>query len=501
MVAPSPSAAPADDAPTTRFGAELAAIVSRSLPLALAQIGLMAMGLADNLIVGRTETVTGLPSADALAAVGLGDSYVMSILLFGMGVAMGLDPVASQRLGAGDARGARRALGHALLAGVALTPLLYGAVWLLDHFLLLPNAEGRPPSELLRAEPAVAAAAREYAWARSIGVYPWIAFAALRSWFYAKHLTRPMIVVIIGGNVANIVLDWLFVFGDAGLRYLGLPETGLRAYGPLGAGMVTGIVNILMVLALVPYVLRERRREEAEAAAHPPPADARASGNADAIESRLAGMARILKLGLPIAAQTVLEVLIFNLVAVMTPRYGKELTAAHQIAIRVASFTFMATTGVGAAAAVRVGRAIGAARLDAARIAGFASITVGALWMTACGAALLLFPATIAGWFIDDPRTVAAAAPLLRIAAVFQIFDGVQAVASGALRGAGDTRLPFIANFIAYWAIGAPVAFVLKEHYGVAGLWWGLSAGLAVVAVLLTWRFSRLTARHVARVG
>ncbi len=488
---------PADEAaaaPATWTG-ELRAIGGYSVPLVIAQVGLMAMGVFDNIIVGRTETVTGRSSAAALSAVGLGDSYVMSILLFGMGVAMGLDPVASQRLGAGDTRGARRALGDALRAGLLLTPFLYGAVYLLDVFILAPNAAGRPPFELLRAEPEVAAAARDYAWARSIGVYPWIAFAALRSWFYAKHMTRAMIFVVIAGNVANIVFDWLFVFGDDGLRYFGLPPIGLKAYGPLGAGVVTGVVNIFMVAALIPFLLRERAREEARITARI------TAPIAVPVESHAEGMLRILRLGLPIAAQTVLEVAIFNLVAVMTPSYGKETSAAHQISIRIASLTFMATTGIGAAAAVRVGRAIGAKRTPDARKAGFVAIGLGAGWMFACGIVLLVAPERLASLFIDDPATAKAAAPLLRIAAVFQIFDGVQAVASGALRGAGDTRLPFIANAVAYWAIGLPVALMLKEHYGVAGLWWGLSAGLAVVSVLLTWRFSKLTRRHVARVG
>lgn len=493
-----------DDAPPTAWG-ELRALVRLSLPLVLSQVGLMTMGLVDLAIVGRIDQVSGGSAKDALAAVGLGDSYVMSILLFGMGAAMGLDPVASQRLGAKDLRGARRALGDALWAGLALTPLLYGAVYALDAFVVGPVAAGNPPWEQLRTDPSVAADARAYFWARSLCVYPWIAFAAFRSWFYAKHLTVPMIVVIAIGNVANAVLDWVFVFGDAGLVRVGLPAVGLPAYGPLGAGIVTGIVNVVMALALIPPFRRERRREEAalaaEAAARrndptatppPPPAP---------VESRFVGMRRVTFLGLPIAGQTVLEVLIFNLVAVMTSAYGSAQTAAHQVSIRVASFTFMATTGVAAAAAVRVGRAIGAHDTPGARRAGFAAIGLGAGWMAACGIVLVVFPEAIARVFTNDAEVVEAAKPLLRIAAVFQIFDGVQSVASGALRGTGDTLLPFGANFCAYWLIGFPVALDLKDRYGVAGMWWGLSIGLAVVAALLTWRFAHLTRRHVARVG
>jgi multidrug resistance protein, MATE family len=259
----------------------------------------------------------------------------------------------------------------------------------------------------------------------------------------------------------------------------------------VGGGAVTGVVNVLMVLALIPFVRRERNREEA---AHPEPDRAPR-------EPHAVGIRRIFRLGLPIAAQTVLEVAIFNLVAVMTSSFGPATTAAHQISIRIASFTFMATTGIGAAASVRVGRAIGGARTADARRAGFAAMAAGVAWMACCGVALLVFPERIAAFFTGDAEAIAAAAPLLRIAAVFQIFDGLQSVASGALRGAGDTRLPFLANLVAYWAIGLPVALLLRPTLGVAGMWWGLSSGLFAVSLLLAWRFALLTRVHVARVG
>ena len=168
----------------------------------------------------------------------------------------------------------------------------------------------------------------------------------------------------------------------------------------------------------------------------------------------------------------------------------------------VASFTFLATVGIGAAASVEVGRFIGASRTDLARKAGIVAIVAGAGWMTLSGLVLFAFPDAIARIFTDDVAVTALAADLLRIAAVFQIVDGIQSVSSGALRGAGDTRIPFLANFVAYWLIALPVArwLAFGADLGARGLWWGLTVGLAVVAMLLAARFLVLTRSTIVRV-
>ncbi|HYC78254.1 MAG TPA: MATE family efflux transporter [Planctomycetota bacterium] len=573
---------------------ELWRLVLLAAPLIVAQVGLVAMGIVDQMVVGRTSLVTGGRDDFALTAIGLGDMYVMSVLLFGMGVSMGLDPVVTQRLGARDPRGARRALGDAMWAAVVMTPILFAAVWAIDRFVMIPVAEGREPWEALRLkEPEVGPPMRDYAWLRALGIFPFMAFAAFRSWFFARHAVWPMIAVVLLGNLLNAVLDWLFVFGDAGLVRLGLPAVGLPAFGPAGAGAVTAVVNVAMVLALWAIYRRMDAGERDDAALRPflaevaglperdrktseiyneldaaltaefrrrSPAGARVEASIDRstgeircvrdglpakvdaafaratsniarrillrrareqgsagagvpaaappapvasweTERRSVGVRRIYRLGIPVACQTALEVLIFNLVGVMTPGFGAATSAAHQISLRIASVTFMATTGIGAAAAVRVGRAIGRGATPEARRSGVIACLSGVVWMTACGVVLLLWPERIARIFTSDENVLAAVGPLLRIAAVFQIFDGLQSVVSGALRGAGDTLVPFLANLVAYWAIGFPIALYLRPRLGVAGMWWGLSAGLFVVSLLLTWRFLRLTRVAVARVG
>jgi multidrug resistance protein, MATE family len=309
-----------------------------------------------------------------------------------------------------------------------------------------------------------------------------------------------MIHVSIFANVANAIFDYVFVFGDAGLERIGLPALGIPAGGVVAAGAVTSAVSILSIAYLAPVALLHRRRALREgealpaAATVPPPSIG---------ESRSAGIRRILRLGVPIGTVIALEVGIFVLVSWMSGAFGPVAQAAQEVALKIASFTFMVTVGLGAAAAVRVGRAIGAGSTTAARRAGFTALVMSITWMAFCGLVLVAFPRELAGIFTDDEAVIATAVPLLRIAALFQIFDGTQSAISGALRGAGDTRIPMLANLVAYWFVGLPVAHVVAFRCGLGpvGLWIGLTAGLVVVALLLTWRFHRLTRTDVARVA
>jgi MATE family multidrug resistance protein len=214
-------------------------------------------------------------------------------------------------------------------------------------------------------------------------------------------------------------------------------------------------------------------------------------------------MMRILRLGLPIGAVVTLEAGIFVLLGLKTGAFGPSAQAGQEIALKIASFTFMTTVGLGAAATVRVGHGIGAGSTADARRAGLWAIGNSIGWMAFCAVVLFVFPRQLASLFTTDPAVIDASAPLLRIAALFQVFDGTQSAASGALRGAGDTRLPLLANLVAYWVVGLPVAQLLafNANMGPVGLWVGLSAGLVLVAILLTWRFHRLTRRPVASVA
>jgi MATE family multidrug resistance protein len=208
---------------------------------------------------------------------------------------------------------------------------------------------------------------------------------------------------------------------------------------------------------------------------------------------------KVLRLGTPIGLQLLAEMGVFSLVAVLAGRLGKVAVSAHHVAIGLASFTFMGVLGISGATAVRVGHAVGEGRSP--RRAGLLGIAMGAAFMACTGALFLVMPRSLVALFTNDPAIAELGVTLLGIAAAFQLFDGIQGVAAGALRGAGDIRFPFVANVAAHWLVGLPLALVLGFTLGrgAPGLWWGLLAGLALVAMLLLWRFLRISQRRVER--
>jgi MATE family multidrug resistance protein len=252
--------------------------------------------------------------------------------------------------------------------------------------------------------------------------------------------------------------------------------------GPAGAGLATTLCSVLQAGVLLGAA--SRLRDPVAPPRKPDPRD-------------LLSAARV---GVPVGLQMGAEVGVFALVGVLAGRLGQRSIAAHQVAISLASFTFCAAVGVGNAASVRVGWAIGAGDSRAARSAGLTAFAAGASIMTLSALAFWLVPRQIASLLTDDADVIAASAPLLAVAAVFQISDGVQAVGAGVLRGAGDTRFAFLANLIGHYAVGLPIAVALGLFggQGVIGLWWGLCAGLTAVAVALLSRFVRLSSRKIA---
>jgi len=444
---------------------ELSTQLRLATPLAAQQAGQVMMGLVDTAILGRYH-------ADALAGAGIGNALTFAVTCVGVGVALGLDPLIAQAVGAGNAshtpRMVRDGVNVALRWGAALTLLLFAMPLTLA---------------LAGVEPAVADEARVYVYARAVGVAPFLCQVALRAFLQAHHHTRPLVIAVIVGNVINLALDWILVFGDAGLADLGLPALGLPALGSIGAALATTAVTVGTVVIYarsVRSIARTLPRPET------PPAPAHG---------------RIVTLGLPIGLQLAAEVGAFALAAVLAGRLGGTPAAAHQVAIQLASVSFSITLGVGAAAAVRVGIFVGRGDHAGARHAGLVSLGLGAAVMCTSAVFLVTAAGPLASLFTDRHAVIAAAIPLVQIAAAFQLSDGAQAVAAGALRGAGDTRAAFVANVLGHYAVGIPVALVLTFTLGLGapGLWWGLTAGLTGTAVVLIARFVWLTARPIAR--
>lgn len=438
---------------------EFRSLLKLALPIVAVQVGLMLMGVVDTLMVGRV-------SAAALAAVALGNLYFFGIAIFGMGVLFSLDPVISQAVGAHDHRAIARGVQRALVLAVALT-----------FMGLLPLLVVEPVITLLRQPPDVIPLAAGYVHAATPGLPAFLAFVVLRQTLQAMDRVRPIVVAIVGANVVNAMLNWVLVFG-----HLGAP-----ALGPVGTGWASTISRWAMLAALI--VLTRRRLGPY----------LRPAGRE---VLRLRPLGRMLRLGVPVGAQFQLEMGAFAAVALLMGWLGTAEMAGHQIAINLASLTFMVPVGIAQAGSVRVGQAVGRGDPGAARMAVKAALTTGASFMAFTALLFLLLPRPLTAMYTEEAQVVAIAVALIPVAGVFQVFDGLQVVAAGVLRGIGDTAAPFIANLLAFWLLGIPVSLWLgfRTPAGPVGLWWGLVVGLGAVATFLVARVRVRMRRELRRI-
>lgn len=458
---------------TTSAWTELRALARLSLPISLAQLGLVLMGLVDTAIIGHV-------SVEDLAATAIGRSIMFGIMSVGMGIGFALDPLVSQAVGAGKPERALQALRAGLQAAALVT---LPTILLAFAVTLLLGPLGVDPRILPRVH--------AFMLGNAPGVFGYFAYLAGKSFLQAHGATRPALIASLVANIVNAVVCSLLVRGDDALRALGLPALGLPRLGALGAGFASSLGSLL----LAGVVLQAARSFRPAALSPDLPPSALATADPDPVT-----LIKVLRLGLPVGLQLLAEIGVFSLVALLAGRLGPTVLSAHQVAVGLASFAFMGALGVGGATAVRVGHAIGAGRSP--RQSGLVGLALGAGVMSVSAAVFALIPRPLIAIFTTDAEVIEVGARLLRIAALFALFDGIQAVASGALRGAGDVRYPFLANVAAHWLLGLPVALVLGFGLGLGatGLWWGLTAGLVTVSVLLATRFVYLSRRAIARV-
>ena len=418
------------------------------------------MGVVDTLMVGRV-------SATDLAAAALGNVYFFAVTSFGMGVLMALDPILSQALGAGDSGAVRRGIQRGLVLAVLLT--------IVSSLLTLPAeallALARQPAEV------VPVAAR-YALACVPGMFPYFAFIALRQALQAMGRMRPIIITIVLANLVNVGLNYVLIFGKLGFPALGAVGSGWASSGSRWLMAVGLIITAWPVLR--PRLLPFTR----ECLAVVP-------------------LLRVVALGAPVGMQIMLEFGAFGAAGLLMGLLGTIPMAAHQIALNLASFTFMVPLGIAQASAVLVGRAVGQGDGEGARRAAGGGLVLGVGFMVFTALAFLLFPAFWARLYTPDMELVALAAVLLPIAGLFQVADGLQVVSAGVLRGVGDTRHPMLLALVGFWVIGMPagVLFTFGLGMGPAGLWWGLALGLGAVGLLLLGRVRSLLAGELARIS
>ncbi len=423
-------------------------------PVVLAEVGWVTMGLADTLMVG------GL-GPEAIGAVGISSSLFLGISIFAMGLLLGLDTLVSHAFGAGREDECHAWLLHGVVLAVVLAVPVTLALGLLSASLGLWGLDRT-----------VLALVRPYLHVLIWSVLPLLLYAAFRRYLQGMGVVRPVMIAIIAANIVNLAANWVLISGQ-----LGAPAMGVRGSAWATVLSRLGMAGWLLAVIVhreggrlvVPRWRIERKR-----------------------------MRRLLALGLPAASQVTLEVGVFAAATVLAGRLAPAALAAHQIAINIIAFTFMVPLGVASAGAGRVGQATGRDDAAAAARAGWTAILFGALFMAGSAIVFLLLPRLLMRAFTPDTEVIRIGVSLLFVGALFQIFDGVQGVATGVLRGLGDTRTPMLWNLGAHWFVGLPLGYGLcfAAGQGVIGLWWGLAAGLMIcgTALLVVW------ARRVAPV-
>src|SRR5262245_674209 len=384
-----------------------------ALPVVIAELGWMTMGMVDTLMVGRL-------GPEAIGAVGLGSALFIAIGIFAMGMLLGLDTLVSQSFGADRLDECHRWLIHgialSLLLTIPTTLLLYWVSANLDRWGM---------------NPAVLRLLRPYLDAVAWSTLPLLVYFALRRYLQGLGVVRPIMVTLIVANLMNLAGNWILIYGN-----LGAPALGVA-----GSAWATVLARITMAVSLFVVILRRERH-------HRP-------GLLDTTLSiDMSRLRRLVALGAPAAGQLTLEVGVFAMASALAGRMLPASLAAHQIALNLAGFTYMVPLGLASAGAVRVGQAIGRRDAAGAARAGWTALLFGVVFMSVAALAFMTIPRLLIGAFTTDMRVLQIGAALLAVAAVFQLFDGLQTVGTGVLRGLGETRMPMLWNLAGHWFIG-----------------------------------------------
>ncbi|MGZ3709039.1 MAG: MATE family efflux transporter [Bdellovibrionota bacterium] len=427
-------------------------MIRLALPVVLSYLGLMTMNMVDLLFVGRV-------SAGAIGAVGFSNAIFSWFLIFGIGIVTGMDYLVSHAFGAGKREDCHRwlAQGNAIsfAYSIPVTLLLY---WLSDHL------------GWFRINPEVAELTAPYLRLTAFGLMPSLLFTTVRIYLQGMGIARPATAIMLGSNLINIAANYALVLG----------HWGFSPGGVHGSAMATLFSRTCMVLAIGGYAwIREPK------------------AFSERFEKSYAS--RLIRFSLPSALQMTMEVGVFGLATALAAKLSAADLAAHQIALNIASFTFMVPLGVGSATAVLVGQAVGAGDYPRAQRTGWHGLALGVGFMAFSALTLILFRHEFLGFYTHDLLVLQVGAPVLLIAGLFQLSDGAQTVATGALRGVADTKTPMVANLVGHWMIGLPLGVYLCFYraWGLRGLWCGLSIGLTFVAIALLWKW-RLSFRRFA---
>lgn len=423
-------------------------------PVMLSQLGQVMVGVADNIMVGRLGAVP-------LAAASLANSIFFMILMFGIGISMAVTPMVAAADGEGKKGKIGRYLNHGFVINTVASIILFLLILAISPGLKLIN---QPQEVVVLAIP--------YLLIITFSLIPFMFFQTYKQFIEGLSQTKQAMFITVLFNLLNIGLNYLLIYGN-----WGFPELGLN-----GAGWATLISRILMAWVLYLYVTRSKRYEKYVRSLR-------------VKQLRFSIIKKMLGIGIPTGLQFIFEVGAFSSAAIMMGWIGVNALAAHQIAINLASISYMMASGLSAAAMVRIGNQLGKRDIPKLREVGFSIFGNVLIFMSFFAVIFLLFKNYLPLVYIDDSQVVEMAASLLVIAAVFQLSDGLQVVALGALRGLSDVKVPTLVTLLAYWVVGLPLGYLLafKFHYNELGIWIGLLIGLTLTAIMLFYRFHSLS--------
>lgn len=420
-------------------------------PVVLAEVGWVSMGIVDTIVVGPLGPA-------AIGAVGVGSVLFLALAIFGMGLLLGLDTLVSHAFGAGRIDECHRWLLHGILLSLLCAPVLttiaFAAIWLLPRWGLAPD---------------VLALTLPYLRIITWSLLPLLLYASFRRYLQALGIVAPVTFALVSANLINALAAWALVYG----------RLGLPAMGTSGSAVATLVSRIYLAGVLLVSVLVYDKRHHV-------------SLFAIAWRPRKRSLVRLVRLGLPAATQVTLEMGVFAAASALAGRLDPISLASHQVVLNLASLSFMVPLGLASAGAVRVGHAVGRHDGRAAARSGWVALMLGTGFMSTAALAFALAPGPLIGLFTSNAAVLAIGRRLLLVAAMFQLFDGLQGVSTGVLRGLGDTRTPMLSNLAGHWFLGLPLGYLLcfGWGWGVVGLWTGLSAGLIAIGsfLVLTWR-------------
>ena len=420
-------------------------------PVIIGQLGFIMMGVVDSIMVGELGAVP-------LAGASLGNSMFILIFIIGLGVSMSVTPLIAILVGAKRFQECGIYFRQSLIVNIVLGLILMSAVFFTSNLF-----------EYLNQPLAVAEQASSYTKIIALSIMPAMLFHTYKQFIEGFSIMKPAMIIAIVANIINAFANWVFIYGN-----IGMPALGLN-----GAGWATFFSRVFMVFVIMLYVMNKEYFKQFDVNFH-------------FKKINFPVIKKILSIGLPSGFQYFFEVGAFSFAVIMIGWLGTNQLAAHQIAINLASITFMVVLGISAAGGIRVGNKVGKKDVVEVRKAGFTAVIMGASIMFTFGVIFIVLNEFLPTLYIDNEDVIRIASSLIVIAALFQISDGIQGVGIGVLRGLTDVKIPTLITFIAYWVLALPIGYLFGFvfHFGVEGVWVGLLLGLTASAAMLTIRFN-----------